>query len=116
MMQTFFPPEFCNAHTTVDLLSFTSFPTATYILSSIMRATGSSSISCLLDVLLETPISWTLMESALCVIAGTVLTIAMILTTVQLYPQKNRFSFLSLSPIMELNKQFLKLPNSTFSL
>jgi len=51
MMQIFFPPLLCKAHNRVDLHSFTSIPTATYIVSSITLVTGSTKFSCLLAIL-----------------------------------------------------------------
>ena len=53
MMQIFFPPLLCKAHNRVDLHSFTSIPTATYIVSSITLLTGSSKFSCLLAILAD---------------------------------------------------------------
>lgn len=56
-MQIRFPPELCKAHNRTDLPSFTSFPKATYIVSSITGVIEvPSEVSSLLPILPETSI------------------------------------------------------------
>jgi hypothetical protein len=77
MMQILLPPEFCKAQRSINLHSFTDFPTATKILSSITLATGSSTISLPLSMFPATLIPQTSMDSLVALSQQARLTTAM---------------------------------------